>query len=102
MDYTNNGCLNLVIKTYYENDSLSKDKSNKKYYIKTLEQDMLFIINNFSPQKKVSLRTSRSLPTIMESIEEHYYSIDVLNRVETLWNIMYDSQHQKMLVGYTK
>lgn len=102
MEYTNNGCLNLVIRTYYQNDSLSKDKQNEKYYIKALENDMISMIIKRLPSKYTYLKSIRSCPTIIESKEEYDYSIDVLNRIKILWNIMNNNQHSRMLVGYLK
>ena len=101
MEYTNNGCLNLVIQTYYQNESLSKDKNNKNYYIKSLEKDMLCTINKHLTKNIVYLNTSRSCPTIME-LKEYDYSPSILNRIKNLWNIMNYNQKQKMLIGYMK
>ena len=99
MEYTNNGCLNLVIQTYYQNDSLSKDKNNETYYIKTLENDMISMITK---RRVPYLKSIRSCPTIEESKEQFDYSIGILNHIKILWNIMDDNQHHKLLVGYLK
>lgn len=101
MEYTNNGCLNLVIQTYYQNDSLSKDKNNENYYIKSLENDMLSMINK-RLSRNTHLKSIRSCPTIIESKEQYDYSIGVLNNIRILWNLMDDNQHYKMLDGYLK
>ena len=104
MEYTNDGCLNLVIQTYYQNNSFSKDKNDKIYYMKLLEKDMLFFIDSINkrlPKKNTSLKIIQSCPIITESFEQHY-PIDALSRVKLLWDIMDDFQKQKLLCGHIK
>ena len=100
MEYTNDGCLNLVIQTYYQDSSLSKDKNNKNYYLNWLENDMLFVINNYNSYEALSLKVIRSCPDIVESIVTNKSTVNILNHVKYLWDIMDDFQKQRMLRGY--
>ena len=101
MEYTKDGCLNLVIQTYYQDNSLSKDKKHKNYYLNWLENDMLFVINNHnSLYEAIPLKLIRSCPNILESIITNGSTVNILNHIRYLWDIMDDFQKQKMLRGY--
>lgn len=101
MEYTNDGCLNLVIQTYYEDTSLSKDKTHKDYYLIWLENDMLFVINNNrSIHEGVTLKLIRDCSHILESFLTYKYPIDILENVKMIWDAMDRFQKQKMLRGH--
>ena len=101
MEYTDDGCLNLVIQTYYQDTSLSTNKNDKNYYLNWLENDMLFVINNNrSLHDGVPFKLIKYCPAILDSIMNDVYPDDIVEHIKFLWEVMDKFQKKTMLRGY--
>lgn len=89
--------LNEIIKTYYMNDSLSKDKHNKNYYLNWLENDMLFLLNDDKClHEGLSPYLIHTCAHVIESILCNTND-DVFNNIVCMWNVMNDIQKKLMI-----
>ena len=100
MEYTNNGCLNLIIRTYYQDNSLSKDKNNKNYYLNWFRTTYLFVINNNrSIHEGVAFKLIRDCPNILSlcfSTNIQMIYSNTSNLCGTLWT---NTKNKRCYVG---
>lgn len=89
--------LNEIIKTYYMDESLSKDKHNKNYYLNWLENDMLFLLNDDKCiHEGLSPYLMHTCGHIVESVLCNNKNDEVFNNIVCLWDAMNDVQKSLM------